>query len=77
MMRIEVKLYGELKRYTPGDHSQFSLSLEPGATLGHVRRMLSMPKGNHVSLINGRRPDQDVKLADGDTLVFMPLIAGG
>jgi molybdopterin converting factor small subunit len=76
-MRIEVKLYGDLKKYAPGDHNQFSLSLEPGATVGCVHRMLSMKKVDHVSLINGRRSDQDVKLADGDSLVFMPQISGG
>jgi molybdopterin converting factor small subunit len=76
-MRIEVKLYGDLKKYAPGGSNQFSLSLDPGATLGCVNRMLSIPKGDHVSLIIGRRSDQDATIADGDTLVFMPQISGG
>jgi len=74
---VKVKLYGDLKKYAPGDHNQFSMSLEPGATLGCVCRMLSMQKGDHVSLINGRRSEQDEKLADRDTLVFIPQISGG
>jgi molybdopterin converting factor small subunit len=76
-MRINVKLYGDLKKYAPGDRNQFSLWLNPGATLGIVARMLSIPKGDHVSLINGRRSDQDATLANGDNLVFMPQISGG
>lgn len=76
-MRIKVKLYGDLKKYAPGGHNEFSMSLEQEATLSRVCKMLSIQKSNHVLLINGRRPDQDEKLADGDTLVFMPQISGG
>ena len=76
-MRIEVKLYGDLKKYAPGDRNEFSLSLDTGATLGCVCSMLSIPKGDHVSLINGRRSGHDAKLADGETLVFIPQISGG
>jgi molybdopterin converting factor small subunit len=39
--------------------------------------MLAIPKGRHVSLINGRRSSTDATVADGDTLVLLPPISGG
>jgi hypothetical protein len=76
-MRIDVKLYGDLKKYAPGHRNQFSLSLDPETTFGCVFRLLYIPIGDQVSLINGRRSDPDAILTDGDTLVFMPQIPGG
>jgi molybdopterin converting factor small subunit len=76
-MQIFVTLYGDMKRHAPGDQPHFALNLDPGATLKDIHRMLAIPEGHHVSLINGRRSDREVKLADGDTLVFMPQISGG
>ena len=76
-MQIFVKLFGDLKSCAPGDRSQFSLRLEPGATLGDVQRMLSVPEGRHVALINGHRSGREAPLAEGDVLVLMPIISGG
>jgi molybdopterin converting factor small subunit len=76
-MRIDVKLYGDLKKYAPGDQTNFVLTLPPGATLGDVLKMLSIPKDRHVSLINGRRATQSVRFEGGDTLVVFPAISGG
>ncbi len=76
-MRIEVRLYGDLKKYAPGDQPQFALRLEPGATVDDICRMLAISEGHHITLINGRRSGTDATVANGDTLVFMPLISGG
>ena len=76
-MQIIVKLYGNLKGYAPGDQPNFSLRLEPGATLEDIFRMLAIPEGHHVALINGRRSSPDASVADGDTLVLLPPISGG
>jgi molybdopterin converting factor small subunit len=76
-MQIFVKLYGDLKRHAPGDQPHFTLSLDPGATLEDIHMMLAIPKGRHVSLINGRRSSTDATVADGDTLVLLPPISGG
>lgn len=75
-MRINVKLYGDLKRYSPCNKSNFILRLETGATLEDVQKLLSIPD-HHVSLINGRRVGIDAMFAYGDTLVLMPPISGG
>ncbi len=76
-MRIDVKLYGDLKKYAPGDQTNFVLTLIPGATLGDVRKKLSIPEDRHVSLINGRRETQSARFEGGDTLVVFPAITGG
>ena len=76
-MQIFVKLYGELKRHAPGDQPHFALNLAPGATLEDIHRMLAIPEGHHVCLINGRRSSTDAAVADGDTLVLLPPISGG
>ena len=76
-MHIFVKLYGDLKNYAPGSQPHFTLRIAPGVTLLDVHRMLSIPKGDHVSLINGRRSSLDATISDGDTLVLLPSITGG
>lgn len=76
-MQIFVTLYGDLKRHAPGDQPHFALELDPGATLKDIHRMLAIPEGQHVTLINGRRSIPDATVADGDTLVLLPPISGG
>lgn len=76
-MQISVKLYGDLKAYAPGDRPLFTLRLAPGTTLEDICRILAIPNGRHTALINGRRSGPDEAVADGDTLVFMPLLSGG
>ena len=76
-MRITVKLYGDLKRNAPGDRTEFELTLDPGATVGDVLRMLSIPKDHHVSLINGQRAFPGSCFESDDTLVLFPPVYGG
>lgn len=76
-MRIDVKLYGELKKYAPGDKTAFVLTLKRGATLQDVLKSLCIPDEHHVSLINGRRAHQTTRFDGGDTLVMFPPISGG
>jgi molybdopterin converting factor small subunit len=76
-MQIDVKLYGDLKKFAPDRQTNFLLTLNSGATLGQVLRMLSIPMERCVSLINGRRATTDAVIADGDILVLFPPISGG
>jgi molybdopterin converting factor small subunit len=76
-MQIFVKLYGDLKRHAPGDQPHFTLNLNRGVKLKDIHRMLAIPEGRHVALINGRRSGPEAIVADGDTLVFIPPISGG
>lgn len=76
-MRIDIKLYGDLKKYAPSGASQFSMTVPPGTTLADFHAMLAIPAGAHTSLINGRRADREARLEEGDTVVLMPPLAGG
>jgi sulfur carrier protein ThiS len=76
-MRIEVKLYGDAKRYAPGERTQFQLALEPGATLEDALDALDISEGRFTALINGRRAAADASFENGDVLVFIPFLAGG
>lgn len=76
-MRIEMKLYGDLKKYAPGGLSQFSMTVPPATTLAQIHAMLAVPVDVHISLVNGRRTDREARLNEGDTIVLMPPMAGG
>ena len=76
-MQIHVKLYGDLKKYAPGEQTDFVLTLEPGATLGDALKMVSIPMDRYVSLINGRRATTEDRIEGGDILVLFPPVSGG
>lgn len=76
-MQIEVRLYGDLKKYAPGDQTTFVLTLDPGATLADVLAVLEVPEGIHVSLVNGRRVPKNTPLQSGAVLVLFPIVSGG
>ncbi len=76
-MRIDIKLYGDLKKYAPTGPSQFSMTVPPGTTLADIHALLAIPGDLCISLINGRRADREIRLEEGDTIVLMPPLAGG
>jgi len=76
-MQIDVKLYGDLKKFAPGGQTDFVLTLNSGATLGDVLKMVSIPMDRCVSLINGRRATIEAPIEDGDILVLFPPVSGG
>ena len=76
-MQIEVKLYGDLKKYAPHDQTNFMLMLTPGATVGDILAGLKIPPDARVPLINGRHAADEAQLEHGTTLVLLPPIAGG
>ena len=76
-MQIDVKLYGDLKKFAPGGQTDFVLTLNSGATLGDVLKMVSIPMDRCVSLINGRRATIAAPIEDGDLLVLFPPVSGG
>ena len=76
-MQIDVKLYGDLKKFAPGRQTNFALTLNSGATLGDVLTMLSIPMDRCVSLINGRRATIEAPVKASDILVLFPPVSGG
>ncbi|WP_363320951.1 MoaD/ThiS family protein [Desulfobacula sp.] len=76
-MHINIKLYGAMKKYAPGDTTQFELIIESGASLKDILRLFSIPEKGYVFLVNGRRIDKTSCFNEGDTLVLFPEISGG
>ena len=76
-IEINVRLYGAFKKHAPDDRTDFTLLLEPWATLGDVLGKLSIPQDSHVALVNGRRVANDVQFENGATLVIFPSVSGG
>ncbi len=76
-MRINVKLYGGMKRHAPGKNNEFEMRLKPGDTLADAMNRLSVSEGHYVSLINGKRAIPSTVFKNGDTLVLFPPVSGG
>lgn len=76
-MHIKIELYGDMKKYAPGDKTQFKLTIAPGATFKDLLSLFSIPDTGYVALVNGRRIDKDFSFAEGDILVLFPEISGG
>lgn len=82
-MEIEVKLYGVLRRYRPGDapgarHHPFNLITPSPSKISTVVSLLAIPDGlvNGVAL-NGETAELDGQLSNGDVVQLFPPSAGG
>ncbi len=53
------------------------MTVPPATTLADIHAMLAIPGDAHISLVNGRRTEQEARLEAGDTIVLMPLLSGG
>jgi hypothetical protein len=82
-VEIEVKLYGQLRRYRPANvpgapHHPFRFSVAVGSTAVSVATQLGIPDGliNAISL-NGETADPHTPLKVNDQLGLFPPSAGG
>ena len=80
-MRIHVRLYASLERYTPfeKDRSSFhEMEVDEGTTVGQLLQTLRVP-ADTVKLIflNGVHANADHILREGDRLGVFPPVAGG
>ena len=77
-MEVKVKLYSEMKRYAPGEQTDFSLTFASGTTVGDVLIRLKIPSTiQQVVLLNGKRANASTELDEQSTLVLFPPISGG
>jgi sulfur-carrier protein len=83
VVRIEVKLYGTLRKHRPSGasgapHHPFTLSLPPGATVAGLAASLGIPDGYvSAAAVNGEAADVATTLHDGDAVGLFPPSAGG
>ena len=82
-MKINVKLYGVLRRYRPetavgAPHHPFTIALPDDARVIHLVEALGMPSGSlNAASINAEAVDIDAVLHDGDQVSLFPPTAGG
>ena len=77
-MRIRIRLFANLRQYAPGDDSNFHLELGSGTTVGLLLERLHIPAPvKAVILVNGYHAKEENQLADGDTVILFPPMAGG
>lgn len=75
-MRIEIKCYATLSRFTPPDADRFEVA--EGATVAQIMDRLGLA-AEEVKLIfiNGAKSDPGTRLAQGDRLGLFPAVGGG
>ncbi|MFZ2098806.1 MAG: MoaD/ThiS family protein [Anaerolineales bacterium] len=79
-MRVTVKLFASLARFSPGRHSgtPFKINLPESATVQSVIDQLGIPATEtKVSFVNGLIRDLDCELKPGDEIGIFPPIGGG
>jgi len=82
-VEIEVKLYGQLRRYRPEDmpgarHHPFSFTVSEGTTAVTLATMLGIPEGMvNATAVNGEAANPDIILQANDKVSLFPPSAGG
>ena len=79
-LTVTVKLFAVLRDQAPAgaDPRGFLVHLPPGATVAELAARLDLPaEAWRVAFRNHRRSAADAPLEDGDTVAFVPPIAGG
>ncbi len=79
-MLINVSAFASLRKYLPGvtEGETRSLQVAAGATPRQIALELGLPVGEvYVVMRNHLPASLDEPLADGDRLVFLPLLDGG
>ena len=80
MVRVEVRLYANLRRYVPqlSIGEAMELELYEGATLRHIFTRLGLPESEVKRVIvNGLSKGYEYVLLDGDRIAIFPPVAGG
>jgi molybdopterin converting factor small subunit len=78
-MKVHVKLMATLRgRLPPEARGVAQLELEPGATVADALQRLGVAGQVHAVMVNdAMETDRTRPLADGDSLVVLPPVAGG
>ena len=77
-MLITIKLYGNLKRYSPDKTESAQIEIEGGTTIRGLLTQLGVPDQSvWMSAINGQVVDDSSELHDGDVLEVFEPVGGG
>ena len=75
---VTIKMMAVLKEFAPDD-GRAELDYEPGMTVADALGAtgIANAKVKYSVMVNNARKKPDDALQDGDTLIVMPLLAGG
>ena len=82
-MKVEVRLYGSLRRYRPSEasgppHLPFAVTLPAGSSIDDLGRQLDLPEGLvSAAAVNGEAVENSAALREGDRVGLFPPSAGG
>lgn len=77
-MKISIRLFANLRSFSPSPDGCEELDLAEGSTVGSVSEALGIPpETERVILINGRHAKGDTRLSEGDSLTYFPPMTGG
>jgi sulfur-carrier protein len=79
-MKIQLKLYGTLRRLSPGGKAgaPMELDLPEGATIQELINFLKIPEEEtKVAFVNSLIRDKDYRLEPGDQVGIFPPVGGG
>lgn len=77
-MKIEVRLFGFLLRYSPHKREVLELDLGAGSTLEDLAASLHIPTSEpRMNLVNGSHAGDNCVLNDGDSVVLLTPVEGG
>jgi len=80
MNTVEVRLYADLARYTPGVRvgEPRAVTVPAGTTVGEILAMLGIPiEVARLVFVNGLACPLDRELCNGDRIGIFPPIGGG
>jgi sulfur carrier protein ThiS len=78
-MNVNVILFGDLSRFKPEEWSgrRGSIDVPEGATIDQLADRLGIGEEPSVVMLNDEQHHRGAELHEGDTVTFLPPIAGG
>jgi len=79
-MKIELRLFGELRRYLPKNNDGFSsrIVIGEGKTVRDLLNRMKIPGDlPKIILVNSLHAELGQRLKEGDTVSIFPPVAGG
>ncbi|MCP4164355.1 MAG: MoaD/ThiS family protein [Chloroflexi bacterium] len=79
-MKISLKFIATYRKYLPptAKGSVYEMEVAAGITATALLAQFGVPLGNaSVILVNGRAPDADYALQEGDVVAAFPAVGGG
>lgn len=78
MIKVKIRLYAWLEKFTPGGEQNFELELKRDSTVLDLIAKLNLPADKvTLIIINGTQQKKKTILRDHDEVKLFPLIAGG